>query len=45
MPVNKDAIVTLVNRYKQQRDQLRRSSSSFSEADTRTNFIDPFFLW
>jgi predicted type IV restriction endonuclease len=43
MPIYKDKIIALVQSYTQQRDQLRRSRSSFSEADTRTNFIDPFF--
>lgn len=43
MPINRDQIAALINRYEQQRPLLRRSSSTFSEADTRSNFIDPFF--
>jgi hypothetical protein len=43
MPTNREDIATLVQRYQQQRDLIRRSDSEFSEADTRANFIDPFF--
>jgi hypothetical protein len=43
MSVDRSKISELVERYKQQRRELRRSASTFSEADTRSNFIDPFF--
>lgn len=43
MAINKEEIADLVRRYDRQRVQIRRANSYFSEADTRTNFIDPFF--
>lgn len=43
MAINREEIESLVRQYISQRDQLHYGDSMFSEADTRSNFIDPFF--